>query len=337
MNLLHIVLKKPSPKVFEAKGDRIKLKIHIVQKGDTLWKIAKNYGVDFEELKAANSQLASPDMIMPGMKIKVPSNQKNVQKTKVKKELMEETQPKKTLPKTEVKQEIKPKQNIQPTPKQITPDKKPEQMMEMPKFEVEIKQEKKIQLPKAEMKMPKKEEIYSQPEQVEIPKVEKQPEQMMPTSMPQPLQPSQPIQPYIQYVPVYYPVQTPCCPLTNCNEMHYQQPAQEMYYPGLCADQYGQQQLNQPHQPINNWNEFPTQMAVPDHMNAHDECTCNYMQMPSQSKPNYYQAEPAMYNVECRENESSNPVLNQMTYTHEQNQYQAPTLHSNRSESPQQP
>lgn len=49
------------------------MKIHIVQKGDTLWKIAKKYGVNFEELKNVNAQLSNPDLIMPGMKIKVPS------------------------------------------------------------------------------------------------------------------------------------------------------------------------------------------------------------------------------------------------------------------------
>ena len=48
------------------------MKIHIDQKGDTLWKIAQKYGVQFEELKQINSQLSNPDMIMPGMKIKVP-------------------------------------------------------------------------------------------------------------------------------------------------------------------------------------------------------------------------------------------------------------------------
>ncbi|HDR5499869.1 TPA: spore coat assembly protein ExsA, partial [Bacillus anthracis] len=50
------------------------MKIHIVQKGDTLWKIAKKYGVDFDTLKQTNTQLSNPDLIMPGMKIKVPSN-----------------------------------------------------------------------------------------------------------------------------------------------------------------------------------------------------------------------------------------------------------------------
>ena len=49
------------------------MKIHIVQKGDTMWKLAEKYGVDFEALKKVNSHIADPDMIMPGMKIKVPT------------------------------------------------------------------------------------------------------------------------------------------------------------------------------------------------------------------------------------------------------------------------
>ncbi|MEH7300219.1 SafA/ExsA family spore coat assembly protein [Neobacillus drentensis] len=56
------------------------MKIHIVQKGDTLWKIAKKYGVNFEELKKLNSQLSNPDMIMPGMKIKVPTTGGSIKK-----------------------------------------------------------------------------------------------------------------------------------------------------------------------------------------------------------------------------------------------------------------
>ncbi|MFC3039275.1 SafA/ExsA family spore coat assembly protein [Virgibacillus xinjiangensis] len=56
------------------------MKIHIVQKGDTLWEISQQYGVDFEQLKDMNSQLSSPDMIMPGMKIKIPGTSKAVKK-----------------------------------------------------------------------------------------------------------------------------------------------------------------------------------------------------------------------------------------------------------------
>ena len=50
------------------------MKIHIVQKGETLWSIAKKYGVNFDELKKMNAQLSNPDMVMPGMKIKVPAS-----------------------------------------------------------------------------------------------------------------------------------------------------------------------------------------------------------------------------------------------------------------------
>nr|WP_199880599.1 SafA/ExsA family spore coat assembly protein [Bacillus massiliglaciei] len=56
------------------------MKIHIVQKGDTLWKLSKKYGVSFEELKKINSQLSNPDMMMPGMKIKIPGTSGTVKK-----------------------------------------------------------------------------------------------------------------------------------------------------------------------------------------------------------------------------------------------------------------
>lgn len=62
------------------------MKIHIVQKGDTLWKIAQKYGVDFEQLKKMNGHLSNPDMIMPGMKIKVPTAGVPVKKEMPKKE-----------------------------------------------------------------------------------------------------------------------------------------------------------------------------------------------------------------------------------------------------------
>lgn len=51
---------------------RKKVRIHIVQKGDTLWKIAKEYGISFEDLKRLNVHLANPDYIVPGMEIILP-------------------------------------------------------------------------------------------------------------------------------------------------------------------------------------------------------------------------------------------------------------------------
>ena len=58
------------------------MKIHIVQKGDTLWKIAQKYGVNFEELKKMNAHLSDPNYIMPGMKIKVPTPAASVKPVK---------------------------------------------------------------------------------------------------------------------------------------------------------------------------------------------------------------------------------------------------------------
>jgi len=76
------------------------MKIHIVQKGDTLWKISKKYGVNFEELKTINQQLVNHDMIMPGMKINIPSSSI----TKPQKQAKKEFPVKKEMP-VQVKEE----------------------------------------------------------------------------------------------------------------------------------------------------------------------------------------------------------------------------------------
>ncbi|WP_341482346.1 SafA/ExsA family spore coat assembly protein [Bacillus kexueae] len=84
------------------------MKIHIVQKGDTLWKIAQKYDVDFEQLKQMNTQLSNPDLIMPGMKIKVPTGG-----VPVKKEAQINYKVKKEMPKAEHPYSAsKPKSNV---------------------------------------------------------------------------------------------------------------------------------------------------------------------------------------------------------------------------------
>ena len=49
------------------------VEVHIVQKGETLWKIARHFGISFDELKRVNAHLANPDYIVPGMKIFLPA------------------------------------------------------------------------------------------------------------------------------------------------------------------------------------------------------------------------------------------------------------------------
>ena len=53
------------------------MEVHIVVKGDTLWKIARQYGIPFEDLKRVNAHLANPDYIVPGMKIFLPKKHHN--------------------------------------------------------------------------------------------------------------------------------------------------------------------------------------------------------------------------------------------------------------------
>ncbi|WP_404453228.1 SafA/ExsA family spore coat assembly protein [Virgibacillus necropolis] len=105
------------------------MKIHIVKKGDTLWEIANNYNVNFEQLKELNSQLSSPDMIMPGMKIKVPSSAKPVKKEgmQVKEKEMVKTPYKDISPKPlpVIKEDEKEKPKAQPMPKPQPPQQKP--------------------------------------------------------------------------------------------------------------------------------------------------------------------------------------------------------------------
>jgi spore coat assembly protein SafA len=49
------------------------VKIHVVKEGETLWAIARKHGVSLEELLKANPDIQNPDVIQPGMKIKIPA------------------------------------------------------------------------------------------------------------------------------------------------------------------------------------------------------------------------------------------------------------------------
>lgn len=77
-NFYAYVVRETLAQTNEYEGSLFNLRIHIVQKGDTLFDVAKKYHVDFEDIVRLNPQLSSPDMIMPGMKIKIPSESKQV-------------------------------------------------------------------------------------------------------------------------------------------------------------------------------------------------------------------------------------------------------------------
>lgn len=49
------------------------MKIHMVKKGDTLYLLSKKYNVSLEKIIAANPQIADPDKLDVGMKVKIPA------------------------------------------------------------------------------------------------------------------------------------------------------------------------------------------------------------------------------------------------------------------------
>ena len=176
------------------------MKIHIVQKGDTLWNISKKYGVNFDELKKMNAQLSNPEMIMPGMKIKVPTSGGTVKK--------ESIIPKKEMPKA-----------VHPYAQQPTPTMPVHK--EMPKKEMPIHKE----MPKKEMPI-QKETIYTpiMPQPV-IPEIDinnyylTNMTQLQTQTQPQP-------QPQPQYI---QPAPPPKQEMPECVEM-YTMPVQEECY-----------------------------------------------------------------------------------------------------------
>jgi spore coat assembly protein SafA len=54
-----------------SKDDKPYMTIYIVQKGDTLWKIAKRYNVTLDAIIKANN-IANPDLIYPGQRLIIP-------------------------------------------------------------------------------------------------------------------------------------------------------------------------------------------------------------------------------------------------------------------------
>ncbi|MFB5663212.1 SafA/ExsA family spore coat assembly protein [Alteribacillus sp. HJP-4] len=127
------------------------MQIHIVQKGDTLWKLSKQYQVDFEEVKKANGHLANPDQIMPGMKIKIPAKGVPVKKEYVKEQVKEKVKEQPVSKPKEQPKEVKPqmKPKVQPKMKpKVQPKMKPKVQA---KVEAKIKSDQKAPQEKPSM------------------------------------------------------------------------------------------------------------------------------------------------------------------------------------------
>lgn len=199
------------------KGASINLKIHIVQKGETLWEIAKKYGVDFEQLKQLNTQLSSPDMIMPGMKIKIPSTTKTVKKevpvkkTKLPKDKATPSKlPKELKPITIKEDDVVKKKEVKPQlPKmpevpqlpQLPPTPQLPSMMQVPKMEQAMNQYTTINFPKMMPSIPKEKEKPVMKEKQKPPVMPMMPAPQLPQPMCQPM----------YFVPICCHMIHPCC------------------------------------------------------------------------------------------------------------------------------
>lgn len=158
------------------------MKIHIVQKGDTLWEISKKYGVDFEELKGLNSQLSSPDMIMPGMKIKVPGSAKAVKKETV---AIKETQQKET-------QKENQKENQKETVKQPYMNTSPKPMPAIKEDDTKAQKPVQPQMPVPALpQMPMMEQDISNHTTINFPQMPQMP-QILPAPLPEKIEAKKP-------------------------------------------------------------------------------------------------------------------------------------------------
>ncbi|TCP32252.1 morphogenetic protein associated with SpoVID [Scopulibacillus darangshiensis] len=132
------------------------MKIYVVQKGDTLYEIAQKHGISLADLKKMNPQLKNPDMIMPGMKIKVPvaggpakkKEQQVKKEAQIKKGKKENIAPNNKMPVKEKKKEMPIKEEQKkPLPKKTAPITKKEVPVkkapvkkQMPMMEMEEKE-----------------------------------------------------------------------------------------------------------------------------------------------------------------------------------------------------
>lgn len=156
------------------------MRVHIVQKGDTLWKIAKQYAIGFDELKRLNAHLANPDYIVPGMEIYLPEMQKE-------KEVVKE----------------RPVQQLAPVPEEVRPPQQP-----MWQGDVYFQP----QMPTQQMPMP-----IPQWQQTHV-HVEPTIEQTMMMPHMQPLPMSQPQMPMMPMQPMFIPMpqMMPQMPICMC-------------------------------------------------------------------------------------------------------------------------
>ncbi|QCR33015.1 LysM peptidoglycan-binding domain-containing protein [Lysinibacillus sp. SGAir0095] len=256
------------------------MRIHIVQKGETLWRIAKQYGIGLDELKNLNTHLANPDYIVPGMEIILPEGgaaTPNSTMTKGQQTAPMSNKEKLTAPKVEQTKPIEKAQPVKEVPKVVktapipapVPQPMPAPKVELtPQFQLDFAPQMHFQQPKTlPAPAPAPQPIYIQmpaPQtQVDVETTVEKEVQYVQVPLPQP---------QIIYVCCPQPQPQPC----GCHEQaHFHNPCgchEQVYYHNPCGCQ--EQHYHQP-QPCGH--DYTNYQHVPC---GHDEY--DYQQMPQQ-------------------------------------------------------
>lgn len=177
--------------------------VHIVVKGDTLWKIARQYGIPFEELKRVNAHLANPDYIVPGMKIFLPKKKATPLPSEKGKEKMPEKGKQHQAPPQAHEKPSKPQQPI-PLPKEKSEFEKPKPPS-VPKPTVPSAP---VQKPPAATTPPAEKPVQPLPSVPSVPQMPP-PVPVPPMQMPQFFQPIMPVP--CGWMPIY---DADCVPMT---------------------------------------------------------------------------------------------------------------------------
>ncbi|MFA9557196.1 SafA/ExsA family spore coat assembly protein [Evansella sp. AB-rgal1] len=221
------------------------MRIHIVQKGDTLWKLAQKYGVDFESLKAANSNLSNFDQIMPGMKIKIPTGSVQAKKESQMPSVDYGAKKEKQIPKEAPKEKTPPpslkEEKEQPVPMPAPPQvpltqHAPSYHLQNTNMNFNIYKQKSEKIP-TPPKMPKpKEAPMPKPKEAPLPIAKEQPKPMEKELPPKPVEkvkakplPTKKSLPMDDCYPVPPQGFMPCPPPCPPNYGGYPQP----FYPGV--------------------------------------------------------------------------------------------------------
>lgn len=200
-------------------GGSLTVTVHIVQRGDTLWKISRQYGVSFDALKRVNGHLANPDYIVPGMSITIPEERGGK---------AQRPAPKATEPSVRPTEKVVPEEPKSP---QREPEKGPIPLPSFPSEQQPPKITTKKPTENAGVKEPiqQKEPVQRPKPPVEVPEQPPHPYQFQPNQIPYiPVQPIQFIPVPCGCMPIYDVDCAPTIPFqSNYPTNHHQLPSNE--------------------------------------------------------------------------------------------------------------